>query len=155
MLEARAPAGPVVGLTAQMRAPVDKVYAAWTRPELLRKWFFAEAGYRTHDVEVELAELGAYQIVITPTDGGDPTKIHGHFVEVEDGKRLVYTWTGACAQEQYWTLVTATFEASEGGGTSLTLGHGVFRSDADRVMHEQGWLACLTALDAMLDGDAG
>lgn len=154
MLEARPPAGPVVGLTAQLRAPVDKVFAAWTRADLLEKWFFAEAGYRTHDVQVELAELGAYQMVITPADGGEATRIHGHFVEVEPGERLVYTWTGACAEEQYWTLVTVSFEASDTGGTNLTLGHGVFRTDADRAMHEQGWLACLTALDALVGGDA-
>lgn len=153
MLETRAPTGPVVGLTANFRAPPDKVFAAWTEPRLLEKWFFAEAGYRTHDVVVELAPLGAYQLVITPGDG-ESTRIHGNYVQVEPGERLVYTWTGACADEQYWTMVDAVFEPTEDGGTRVRLSHGVFRTDADRAMHEQGWFACISALNGLLDSEA-
>lgn len=150
MLETVGPTGPVVGLSADFRAPRDKVFATWTQPGLIEKWFFAEAGYRTHDVQVKLEALGPYQIVVDPPDGGEPTRIHGHFVEVFGEERLVYTWTGACADEQYWTLVTATFSDKDGGGSRLELSHGVFRTDADRAMHEQGWLACLASLDRML-----
>jgi uncharacterized protein YndB with AHSA1/START domain len=154
VLEQGDPAGPVVSLVSTFRAPVDKVYAAWTTPEILREWFFAEAGFETRDVAVALEPLGAYQIVVAPTDGGEPTRIRGHFVDIDPGRSLVYTWTGACADEQYWTLVTVRFEPGEAGeGARLTLDHGVFRTDADRVMHEQGWLACIASLGGLLEGE--
>ncbi len=149
MLETGSPTGPVVGLSADFRAPRDKVFAAWTQPALLEKWFFAEAGYRTHDVQMDLAALRPYQIVVTPP-AGDSTRIRGNFVEVVPGERLVYTWTGACAGEQYWTLVNATFEDADGAGSRVRLNHGVFRTDSDRAMHEQGWFACIAALDRLL-----
>ncbi|MEM6989259.1 MAG: SRPBCC domain-containing protein [Myxococcota bacterium] len=149
MLETGAPTGPVVGLSAEFRAPRGKVFDAWTQPALLSKWFFVEAGYRTHDVIVDLAPLRPYQIVVTP-DAGESTRIHGTFVQVVPGERLVYTWTGACADEQYWTLVNVTFADKEGGGSRVELDHGVFRTDADRAMHEQGWFACVSGLDRLL-----
>lgn len=150
MLETGSPTGRVVGLTAEFRAPANRVFEAWTTPPLLEKWFFAEAGFRTHDVKVELAPLGAYQIVVTPPDGGDATRIHGNFVQIEQGQRVVYTWTGACAGEQYWTMVDAAFESKPDGGSRVLLNHGVFRTDSDRAMHEQGWFACIAALDNLL-----
>ncbi len=151
MIERGPPEGPVVGLTARFRAPRAKVFDSWTRPELIERWFFVEPGFRTHDVETKLEPLGAYQIVITSTDGSDPTRIHGHFVEVAPGESLTYTWTGACANEQYWTLVSVRFE-DDPDGSRIVLDHGVFREDADRAMHEQGWLACLATLERLVDG---
>lgn len=150
MLETRSPTGRVVGLSAEFRAPADRVFEAWTTPSLLEKWFFAEAGFRTHDVAVELAPLGPYQIVVSPPDG-EPTRIRGNFVQVEPGQRLVYTWTGACADEQYWTMVDAGFESKPDGGSRVRLSHGIFRTDSDRAMHEQGWLACIAALAELLE----
>jgi uncharacterized protein YndB with AHSA1/START domain len=139
--------GPAVALSCSLRAPRPKVFRTWTDPSLLSKWFFAEEGFRTHDVTVDLRPLGAYQIVVSPVDGGDPTRIHGHYVDVEPDRALTYTWTGACADEQYWTLVNVRFDEAADGGTRLSLTHGVFRTDADRAMHEQGWFACLSSLE--------
>jgi len=153
MLQMRAPTGPVVSLTAEFRAPRDKLFAAWTTPALLCKWFFAEAGYRTHDVQMDLRPLSPYQLVITPVEGGEPTRIHGNMVQVEPNARLVYTWTGACAGEQYWTMVDVVFEDNPDGGSRIGLSHGVFRTDADRAMHEQGWMACVAALGTLVDAD--
>jgi uncharacterized protein YndB with AHSA1/START domain len=153
MLQALPPAGPVVGLVATFRAPRDEVFETWTNPDLIRKWFFAEAGFRTDAVEVEVAPLGRHRIVITPSDGGDATTIRGNFIEVTPGRRLVYTWTGTCAEEQYWTLVSVAFEDAADGSSRIELTHGVFRTDADRAMHEHGWLTCVAALGRLLESD--
>lgn len=149
MLQERDPTGPVVAFTARFRAPRDKVFEAWTTPAILQKWFFSEAGFTTSDVEVALQPLGPYQLVITPVDGGEATRIHGNFVDIQADRHLTYTWTGACAGEQYWTLVNVRF-ADDGDGSRIELDHGVFWTDADRAMHEQGWLACISSLSSLL-----
>ena len=44
----------------------------------------------------------------------------------------------------------------EGGkGTELELSHGVFETQEDRDLHEQGWFACITCLDRFLEEEEG
>jgi uncharacterized protein YndB with AHSA1/START domain len=149
MITSEGPEGPAIELVARFRAPRNKVFRAWTEAELLRKWFFAEEGFVAREVAVDLQTLGAYSIVIEPPDGGAPTRISGHYLDIVPDQALTYTWTGACADEQYWTLVRVRFD-EDAEGSSLRLTHGVFQSDRDRAMHEQGWLSCLACLDRFL-----
>jgi uncharacterized protein YndB with AHSA1/START domain len=142
-------AGPVVNFTAQFRAPREKLYRTWTEPDLLRKWFFADEGMRCAVAEMNLQALGPWKIAIEPLAGGDATVIYGHFIEVVPAQKLSYTWTGACADEQYWTLVTAQFD-EDGKGSRILLTHGVFQTEADRAAHEQGWVGCLSQLERLL-----
>ena len=141
--------GPAIQLTAHLGAPRERVFAAWTHPELVREWFFAEEGFEVSEATIDLQPLGAYGIVVEVA-GSSPTRIHGNYLEIVANESLSFTWTGACAGEQYWTLVRVRFEQSSAGGTNLKLTHGVFQNDRDRAMHEQGWLSCLEGLDRFL-----
>lgn len=153
-IETTGTAGPVVGLTARFRVPKERLFDAWTQPESIEKWFFAEAGYRTHDVELTLAPLGSYRIVVSPDDDAEPTIIRGNFIEIIPGVRLAYTWSGTSPDGEYWTLVSADFGDAPDGGSEIELVHGVFRSDVHRALHEQGWLACFSGLQKLLEGGA-
>ena len=156
MIDSKGSTGPVIRVTTTMRAPRDKVYKAWTDPDLLKKWFFAEAGFATEEAETDLRPQGAWALKVVNQETGDSTNLYGHYAEVEPGERLAYTWTGACAGEQYWTLVTVWFRHGEGGkGTELELSHGVFETQEDRDLHEQGWFACITCLDRFLEAEEG
>lgn len=75
-------------------------------------------------------------------------------IEVRPAERLTYTWTGARADERPRTLVTARFSDTPDGGAALDLSRGVFHSDADRTMHEQGWFGCLTGPGHLAEPDA-
>lgn len=47
--------------------------------------------------------------------------------------------------------MTARFaDDPETGGSRLTLTHGVFENEEDRVMHEQGWVGRMSQLYALL-----
>jgi uncharacterized protein YndB with AHSA1/START domain len=141
--------GPVATLTVDFRAPRDKLFRTWTEPDLLRKWFYAEDGMESFLAEMDLRPLGAWKLGIRPLSREGETIIYGHFIEVKPGERLAYTWTGACAREQYWTLVNARF-LDQGAGSRLELTHGVFADDADRAAHEAGWFGCLGQLERFL-----
>ena len=141
--------GPVVKLDMKFRAPRAKIWQAWTEPDILRRWHMADAGFRCTKAAVDLKPLGAFSIVMEPPAGNAQFEVKGNYVEVISQEQLVYTWA-AMSEPRYWTLVTARF-LTDGSGSRLELEHGVFKSEQDRLAHEQGWLGCLSHLPAVLD----
>ena len=151
MINSEGTEGPVIRLVSSFRAPRDKVFRTWTDPELIKKWFFAQAGYRTALAEIDLKPLGPWRLrVESDASPDDPTTIHGHFLDVRPDELLTYSWTGACAGEQYFTLVTARF-LDDGDGSRIELTHGVFHNEEDRTMHEQGWFGCLEPFGRLVE----
>ena len=153
MLTSEGTSGPVIKLVSTFRAPRAKVFRTWTEPELIKKWFFAQEGFRTPVAEMELRPFGAWKIRVE-TPSGDPTLIYGNFIEVVPNERLTYSWTGACSQEQYWTMVTAKF-IDDGAGSRIQLTHGVFENETDRLAHEQGWFGCIEPFGALVESADG
>jgi uncharacterized protein YndB with AHSA1/START domain len=149
MLSSEGPTGPVIQLSGTFRAPRSKLFATWTEPELVKKWFFAQEGFRTPVAEVDLRPFGAWKIRVE-TPSGDPTNLYGNFIEVVPNERLTYSWTGACSVELYWTMVTVKF-LDDGTGSKIQLTHGVFENETDRLAHEQGWFGCLEPFAALVE----
>ena len=148
-IETGGPDGPVVSLSATFAAPVSRVWAAWTDPEQIARWFFASDGYSTNNVTSDLAELGRFTIDVRPPEG-DVTEIRGFHIEVSPPDRLISTWRGTMSDEQYWTLVDVRIEPLD-GGARLSLVHGMFECDSDRALHEQAWLSSLQSLGNYLE----
>ena len=145
MIDTKAESGPVVDVTNKFRAPRDKVFKTWTEPELVAKWFMAGPGYLSPMVELNLSELGRWSILVRPGDDTiEPSLIQGHFMQVAPRRELTYSWHGNIPGGEYFTLVNVRFE-DDGPGTLLRLTHGVFRSDADRKAHDEGWDLCMNA----------
>src|SRR5262245_35109228 len=136
--------GPIVQLDMTFRAPRAKIWQVWTEPALLRKWHFADEGFRCTKAEVDLQRFGAFCIVMEPPDGSGAHEVTGNYVDIVPEKQLVYTWA-AMSEPRYWTLVTAEFSDRD-KGSALRLNHGIFRSEKDRIAHEQGWFGCLAQL---------
>jgi uncharacterized protein YndB with AHSA1/START domain len=147
MIDTTGHEGPVVGLVTRFRAPRDKVFKTWTEPELVSKWFMAAPGYLPALCEVALRELGPWKIVVRPDSDVEPSVIQGHFVQVDLGRELSYSWTGTIPGGEYPTLVNVRFEDGDGGkGSQIRLTHGVFRTGADRDAHAAGWDLCIHGL---------
>jgi uncharacterized protein YndB with AHSA1/START domain len=73
--------------------------------------------------------------------------VRGVYREIEEGKRLVYTWAwvdeeGKAGTE---TLITLTF-ADDGDKTRLTLHQAFFESVTARDAHRGGWTSALDCL---------
>ncbi len=47
-------------------APPEKVWAAWTRPELLRRWACPDTAWRVSSCEVDARAGGGYRIRFGP-----------------------------------------------------------------------------------------
>lgn len=74
-------------------APPERLFAAWTRPELLRRWWGVADGYTTPLVEIDLQVGGRYRLGMLPPDQPDLIIISGEYRVIEPPNRLVFSWT--------------------------------------------------------------
>lgn len=72
-----------------MEAPAEKVYQAWTDPELIVKWF-TPAPWKTISAELDVRPGGTTFIVMQGPDGTEVPN-PGVYLEVVPNKRLVIT----------------------------------------------------------------
>ncbi len=137
-----------LAISRTFAAPPEKVFAAWTRPEVLADWFHVAPGWSTPIAEVDLRVGGAYRIGMQNPESGEQHVMTGVYREIDEPSRLVFTmsWEKPDAPE---TLVTLRFVA-QGGGTELMLTHERFLNEPMRDEHEQGWTGCLEQLAAKL-----
>jgi len=123
-------------------ARTERVFAAWTEPELLRQWW-GPAGVRCIAAEVDLRAGGAYRIGNELPDGS-VLWISGEFEVVESPRRLVYSWR---VGDEPTSRVTVSFTAIGETSTEVMIHRELIHSDAVRDDHERGWLGCLDGLE--------
>jgi len=73
-----------------IRAPVERVFEAWTRPEQILRWW-GPRPVTCSEAEVDLRVGGSYRIGNLLPDG-KVLFIFGQFEVVEPPQRLVYGW---------------------------------------------------------------
>ena len=140
-------------LTRLIDAPREKLYRAWTEPELLKQWF-APAPYTTPSADLDVRVGGANTVVMRSPDGND-IPCSGVYLEVVPNQRLVFTdaYTGAWepSPKPFMTVIL-TFE-DEAGQTRYTARVRHWTTE-DRETHEkmgfhQGWGQCADQLAAL------
>jgi len=137
-------------LTRLIDAPRDKLFRAWTEPELMKQWFTPRP-WTTPVIEVDLRPGGSNLIVMRGPDGTEfPNR--GVYLEVVKNERLVFTdaYTKAWepSEKPFFTGII-TFE-DEGGKTRYTA-RALHWTVADREAHEkmgfhEGWGLCADQL---------
>lgn len=131
----------------------EKVFRAWTEPELLKQWL-APLPYTTPSAEMDVRPGGASLIIMRDPQGNDLPN-PGIFLEVVKNERFVVTDAYTKAWEpsvKPFMTVILTFE-DQGGKTKYTA---LARhwTVADRKAHEkmgfhQGWGICTDQLAAL------
>jgi uncharacterized protein YndB with AHSA1/START domain len=76
-------------LTRLIDAPREKVFRAWTDPDLLKQWF-APLPYTTPVTEIDVRPGGTSFIVMRSPEGND-MPLRGVYLEVVPNERLVFT----------------------------------------------------------------
>jgi len=123
-----------------LRAPVAKVYAAWTDPRQLSQWMAPSDDFGPTEATMDVRVGGRYRIVMRGPDG-EMHRVGGTFEEVIPERRLVYTWAWESTPERQ-SRVTVEFRAT-GDGTELSLVHDRFFDTEARDRHQHGWEGCL------------
>jgi uncharacterized protein YndB with AHSA1/START domain len=136
-------AKPSLTLKRRLNAAPEKVYAAWTEPAKIAKWFGPDSG-AVERAETDLRVGGRYAVVFR-TEDGEEHHVSGIYREVVPNEKLVFTWAWRSTPERE-SLVTVLIRP-DGDGTSLTLTHERFFDEAARDRHEYGWTGSLDKLE--------
>ena len=104
-------------ITREFDAPRHLVFAAYTTPELVRRWWHANRGEMTL-CEIDLRVGGKWRYVMAAC-GGPEVGFHGEYREIVPDERIVSTevYEGAPGAE---ALGTVTFTEAD-GRTTLTI----------------------------------
>ena len=124
-------------------ATPDRVFAAWTRPELVRRWL-APGTATVEEVEFDVRVGGSYRLAMVSPDGSRHCS-SGIYEEIIPNERLVFSWQWDHIDD----LVTrVTVELKPGGDseTELKLVHEGLTDSELRDKHEEGWNGCFDKL---------
>ncbi len=139
---------PSLTLKRRLKAPPGKVFAAWTDPEKIVRWFGPAATIAgSVQAHVDVRPGGRYRMNFT-TEDGEQHQVSGVYREVVPDSRLVFTWAWRSTPERE-SLVTVTI-VPDGDGALLTLHHEQFFDQKARDGHEHGWTGTLDKLERFL-----
>ena len=130
----------------RFRAPRETVFRAWTKPEVLRRWWFP-LGWVADAVVLDLRVGGAYRVCMRRPGGRGLVSVRGYFLEVRPPELLKFTWGWEGAFESMPETVV-TLELLEFGAlTELILRHDGFADRETGRQHRTGWVAACERLD--------
>ncbi|WP_446727998.1 SRPBCC family protein [Paraburkholderia sp. SG-MS1] len=137
---------PSLTIVRRLKAPPAKVYAAWTRPELMARWWGPDAG-PVLSAEADPRVGGRFRVVFQTLDGATHD-CHGEYQQVEADRKLVFTWQWVTLPERR-SLVTIQFRPID-AGTEMTFTHAQFFDEAARDGHQAGWSGAFEKLDSLI-----
>ena len=110
-------------VTQIFNAPARIVFEAWTKPELLKRWWAPKStGVFLLSCEADVRVGGRYRLVFGH-DASNPAEFFGRYLEVTPHSRLV--WTNDEGGDA-GPVTTVTFE--EKGGKTLLILHELYPS---------------------------
>lgn len=139
-------------VTRSFDASSRRVFEAWTRPELFKRWWAPKSmGAVLLSCDMDVRVGGGYRLVFGGGDS-DPMSFYGRYVDVIPNSRLV--WTNEESDDG--AMTTVTFE--EKGGRTQLVWHELYPSreaideaaGMEEAMSEQ-----FEQLDGLLAGGAG
>jgi uncharacterized protein YndB with AHSA1/START domain len=121
-----------------IRASKQRVFDAWTRPEIVRQWFIAGT-VKLADASMDLRKDGAWRMesIGSCQPGEASNAVSGRYLRVEPYDLLSFTWNNGHFPEEE-SVVTIRLRDVD-GGTEMTLIHDRFLTEASREDHATGW----------------
>ena len=138
-------------VTRTFNGPAHVVFSAWTKPELLKRWWMPKSfGISFLSCETDVRTGGSYRFVFSHPSSGEPMPFFGKYLEVIPNARLV--WTNEEADEN-GAVTTVTFE--QRGGETLVVMHDLYPSkkaldDAIASGSTGAWSEQFEELDGLL-----
>lgn len=123
-----------VSINAIVKAPLDKVWEYWTKPEHIKKWNHASEEWHSPAAENDLRKGGKFSYRMEAKDGSSGFDFYGTYTEVNPREHLAYTMGDGRKVELFFnqqgefTHVTENFEAE---------------SENSVEMQKTGWQAIL------------
>lgn len=117
-------------MTRNFDVPAEKVFEAWMKPKMMKKWFFTLEG--TNKVAQNNPEIGGTWEIIDVRDGKEYRAV-GKYLDMDTPNRLVFTFEMPQFSETVDTITVVINELREGCEMIFTQ-HII-------VPHEENWAA--------------
>lgn len=131
-------------------ASPQTVFDAWTKPEMLRRWWHAEHHWETPLAEVDLRVGGEIVLVMRNPGSGAELAGRGYFTALVPGERVGFTWTWDDLGQPGLVDVELRAPVSS-SGTQLVLTHYGVPVDSRNSTYV-GWQNSFDNLDLALAG---
>ncbi len=132
--------------TITLNAPIEEVWDALTRPELIRRWFFGVDTRTTWMEGTPITHRGEYQ--------GKPYEDRGEILKFQPPKLLSYShWSslsGLPDEKENYQHVTYSL-VSKGRSTELTVTEQNLPSEDMQELSDKSWDTALEMLKQMLE----
>lgn len=132
-----------VSLRRVLPAPRERVFQAWTDPNVLKRW--SPLGTRVVAVDADVRVGGEYQLRLNGglASPGLDLDLAGTYLEVQPPARLVYTWC--------WDTRVAVEFHDERNATAISLTHASFPTEKLREFHRAAWNDFLDTVAASIE----
>jgi uncharacterized protein YndB with AHSA1/START domain len=129
-----------------IKAPPDRVYAAWTDPGQLKQWFGPEK-VQTRELIADARVGGKFRWDLINSEGEKMT-CRGEYRELQPDKKIVFTWQWEDDEDWQNHISVVTVELYErDGDTELRLIHEQLPNEESRDGHTGGWNSALDKLE--------
>lgn len=143
MTDLRSPVVPAVVVRRTYPVSRERVFAAWTTPDIAQRFIHPEN--QTSEIQMDVRTGGTFRIRMA-TDDGDYIA-RGSYLEVTPPQRLVMSWRWEedDPAEEYDSLLTLEFNELD-GATEVVLRHEKLANVESAKRHEGGWTTMLEQL---------
>jgi len=128
----------------------QKLFDAWTKPEILKKWWAKSEKYVCEFAEIDLKVGGNYRFGMRFIEKTEPYVSFGKYLEIDEPNKLVFSWSWEHMRELD-TIVSLTFEETEDGKTKFTLTHDKLPNQEVCDSHNDGWTGVLDRLKSIVE----
>jgi uncharacterized protein YndB with AHSA1/START domain len=129
----------------------ERVFDAWTDPELLARWLTPPGG-SSSNAEVDLRVGGSWSITMKPPLWPSG-RAFGTYLEVDPPVRLVFTIAWERMPNGPQSLVRVDFDELD-GATRVTLVQERLETRRGRWAHKRGWRHSLECLREVVEASA-
>jgi uncharacterized protein YndB with AHSA1/START domain len=149
--ETRALADDELLIVRTFDAPVALVFQVWAEREHMQRWLGPKA-FTCTSLELDFRPGGAWRACIVSDEYGE-SWMGGRFLEIEQNRRILYTfaWEDGRDQPGIETRVTVTF-SEQAGKTEQRFHQTPFVSVESRDSHVGGWNECFDREQAYAEG---
>ena len=133
-------------------AGIERVFDAWTKPEIMKNWYCGAKGIANATVDLRVGGKYTNEMLIegesscssdaASDSSGVKSYMHtGEYLEISRPEKLVFTWNSPSVQN---TIVTIDLKEVE-SGTEVTITHALPNEEACKG-HTEGWTFALSTL---------